>query len=451
FLRTTSMSQDQPLVIPFSLDEYGPAQPLTEEFEFSKRLQFWDGPIRAFLSERGYTLNRFEIFGDKGSTFGFMYPALEFSPSAAPKDPRYAFVDTPTSFVSLTSKPFKYHIYGKVAFAQETSHPEKHIAVKLIRNDSPEYQIMKTLLEDADGRFIRGLVPVLDLFPFCGHWLAVTPRWGDDARAPWPSTIGQALDLLEDALSGLAYLHERRIVHRDISFSNMLTNHIPSQRFSDVSDAMRSRLRNQRVLTLGLFDYNLSLVFPRDTPLELARSSYEDYFLGAWKPHLDVGHGEYQYNPFAVDVLGVGYIIGRGFQHMTPVAPILAPVIDGLVHWHPPSRLTAAAALDLLRTLKAEYGPGIVNLAAPTFQSMGYDELPLLEEFDRWKGLPEEFIARWKHLRTPPVPFHRRLLHFLCSYEPVSIVVRQLRRLVDASCSRTYVSLSTDDICEPQL
>lgn len=67
---------------------------------------------------------------------------------------------------------------GRVGYAQDEQH--RHVALKLVASDSSEIQILQLLFKKQKlftGNIIPGLVPILDLLPFGGHWLVVMPRF----------------------------------------------------------------------------------------------------------------------------------------------------------------------------------------------------------------------------------------------------------------------------------
>ncbi|CAK5276118.1 unnamed protein product [Mycena citricolor] len=399
----TDDMDDNDITIPFSLDES--ISIYTEGFDIMKRMIFWDGPIRAYLLEHGYTLNTIENLDtihewDPEDRVCFMYPAFESAPGF-PADQRFAFIegtDSEYERVGQSEKrPYLAQSAGKVFFGQETACHEHHVAFKLVRNGSPEHRALKLLSAHKE---IRGLVPVLEMLPFRGHWLAVMPRWDEGVvtQCLWPRNIRQTLDLFEDLLSGLAFLHEHRIVHRDIrGFSNVLVNHLAVDHYHADIPTRCALLANNQIKT-GIFDYNLSVIFPADVSLSRARSPWSKYY-GMPAPPVDICLGEYQFNPFASDVASLGADLRALFHHFTPVAPLLAPLIDGMVHWDPTSRLTASDALELLRSMRQEYDSEVRNLPAPARENS-----PRQLGMNLWDNLPPPFVERWKHFRTPSEP-----------------------------------------------
>ncbi len=62
-------------------------------------------------------------------------------------------------------------------FAQDKE--ERHVAIKLVRSGSEESRILHLLFDAQklrDERMIPGILPILDMLPFGGHWLAIMPR-----------------------------------------------------------------------------------------------------------------------------------------------------------------------------------------------------------------------------------------------------------------------------------
>ncbi|CAK5281357.1 unnamed protein product [Mycena citricolor] len=401
------MDDDDHNTIPFSLDDL--VSPENVEFDMMKRVFFWDGPIRASLLEHGYTLNTFENLdtihqSEPEDRVCFTSPTFSCSPGF-PADQRFAFIESPgpeyEGIDRMEEKPYMARSSGKVFFGQETACHEHHVAFKLVRDGSPEHRALKLL---SMHKVIRGLVPVLEILPFRGHWVAVMPRWDEGvvSRNLWPKTVRQTLDLFEDLLSGLSFLHEHRIVHRDIGgFFNILINHLACRHYKHDIPSRRAMLANNQIKT-ALFDYNL-------------------FYYGKPTPPVDICLGEYQFNPFALDVYSLGSDFKALFHHFTPIAPLLAPVIDGMVHWRAASRLTASEALKLLRSMRQEYDSEVGDLPTPA-----RDHSHGRRKIDLWHDLPPKFVKRWKHLRTPPQPMIRHLMARLCSPWYVAGFVRLL-------------------------
>ena len=64
-----------------------------------------------------------------------------------------------------------------VVFAQDRN--KRHVALKMIKKESVHYNIVNMLFEEQSkdpGKRIRGMLPIIDIVPFGGHWLLVMPR-----------------------------------------------------------------------------------------------------------------------------------------------------------------------------------------------------------------------------------------------------------------------------------
>lgn len=56
----------------------------------------------------------------------------------------------------------------------------RHIAIKMVKGDSEEHKIVRLLKDEPrlqDPTAFPSVVPILDLFPYAGHWFVVMPRY----------------------------------------------------------------------------------------------------------------------------------------------------------------------------------------------------------------------------------------------------------------------------------
>lgn len=63
---------------------------------------------------------------------------------------------------------------GQVVYAQGLQ--GEHVVLKLARRESDEARIFQLLLRKQRLEEVRGVVPVLDVIPFRGHFLIILPR-----------------------------------------------------------------------------------------------------------------------------------------------------------------------------------------------------------------------------------------------------------------------------------
>ncbi len=159
-------------------------------------MSFWEDSARPLLLERGYTLYNHYCLNETTIGRAGCGPYL---PNLSPLGGQfpYAFHDEwYASFEEDTGDiPYLAHAWvrtlllayenevtaliqqGHVVFAQDKEH--RHVAMKLVRRESEESRIMHLLFQaqtEKPDQYIPGIVPILEILPFAGHWLVVMPR-----------------------------------------------------------------------------------------------------------------------------------------------------------------------------------------------------------------------------------------------------------------------------------
>jgi hypothetical protein len=163
-----------------------------------------------------------------------------------------------------------------------------------------------------------------------------------------------------------------------------------------------------------MFDFNISIIFPPTMSIDDCRLPADMGNMGSpWLHPEDVDHGEVDYDPFKLDVGCLGNLfrrfhVGRFFtrlpewilthgvdsQHLTPMIPLLAPLLDRMATNDISNRFTASEALAFIRFIRR-------NLDS---KQLGVKLHPQREwnrrgDSNPWESLPDgfrdEFRTRW--------------------------------------------------------
>ncbi|KAF9018075.1 hypothetical protein BDZ89DRAFT_1074198 [Hymenopellis radicata] len=271
--------------------------------------------------------------------------------------------------------------------------------VKLVRRESEESRIMHFLLKAQNKR---------------------PDKWGDAIASPWFNSVAETRVVIHSLLSALAFLHGSGIVHRDIAPRNTLVNHFALDSRGRAYP-LRSAMRKDGRMKYVLFDFNLALMFPASATHASCRLPVKGGFFASLNAPTDLSQGEYDYEPFAFDVGCLGMMFRRVFQHLAPFAPILAPLIDGMVTWDVRARFTAEEALQFFEQHVSHLDENLLHTVPREYD---------FNEYDRWSELPPEFVRTWVHLRIPPEPITRKILRYMCQYRICDMVVQWIRRIV---------------------
>ncbi|TDL23487.1 hypothetical protein BD410DRAFT_721283 [Rickenella mellea] len=225
----------------------------------------------------------------------------------------------------------------------------RNVAIGVVANDSQEHRIFKNLLdcpELLDPDTFPCVIPPLQIISTCHSFsFVVMLCWSHVVLAYWFSNVGELLFFISSMLRGLSFLHSRRI---DISTSNILLNFLDYNNFVNHEGAaqLRAGLLPMQACYC-LFDFNLSVIFPPDMPLEDCRLPSDLAGQGApWFHPPDVLQGELDYDPFALDVGCMGNVFSSEFEVLVPLIPRLGPLFDRMTTHNIRDRFTAAQALE---------------------------------------------------------------------------------------------------------
>jgi len=109
---------------------------------------------------------------------------------------------------------------------------------------------------------------------------------------------------------------------------------------------------------------------------------------------------------------------------------MLAPLLDKMVTWNIKERFTASEALGFFEDMYPQLTlQQLESRPPPDFdETRGYTNCRWTV-YDRWKGLPEDFVRQWSSFRIPKPPFMMRLLRWVCGYQWGHLTILWLRRL----------------------
>ncbi|EIW56464.1 uncharacterized protein TRAVEDRAFT_73041, partial [Trametes versicolor FP-101664 SS1] len=256
----------------------------------------------------------------------------------------------------------------------------------------------------------------------------VTPLWGTYHSIEDLNTIQGVLNFIRCTLTGLSFLHEHRIAHRDIHESNILADYYCyhevncDTRQQAIRDSSRSR-----PITYALFDFNLSLQLPLETSLKNCRRPASEAMLGVSVYHPDdVLQCEPFYNPFAYDVGCLGFLFINYLTNAIPTVPMLAALFGKMTTHVVSERFTAAEALYFIHRIETDTTPEI--LQSPITLEQNY--LAMNDPSLYWSCTAPEFQSAWSSHRPPPFSLRIRLLRWLGSTVRSYKFLKLVRRIL---------------------
>ncbi|PIL33032.1 hypothetical protein GSI_04481 [Ganoderma sinense ZZ0214-1] len=375
---------------------------------------FWRA-YRPWLASRGFHL--FKPFPDN---MGYFFPPPNRCLPALPYA-TYANLELDTSSQIVPSP----------RFAPARDQHMRDVMIKLVKKDSEEHRIYEELLscsEFSERNFPGVLSPVAILSSQHDFSFIVMPRWGEYAPLDTLESVGAILSLMRCLLKGLAFLHSRRIVHRDIDFHNIIVNYYTFGRFTETFlHALEEHRRGPDAFHC-LMDFDRSLKFPPDTSLDACRLPAEEALVSGTPYHpSDLNLAEHNYNPFAYDVGCLGNLFRINYAEIVPIIPMLAPLFDQMTTHVISERFKASGALAFFEDATRELPADVLCTPVQVEPDWGRRNPKVY-----WAKVPPGFIATPGLYRTPPPSLARRLLDIITNYTigwKVLIFLRSVLRI----------------------
>ncbi|KAJ8454678.1 hypothetical protein ONZ51_g12893 [Trametes cubensis] len=303
------------------------------------------------------------------------------------------------------AQPAPYELAPYFGCARNAS--QQDLFVKMIDKGTPEDQIY---------RYLAGCKELYDSCTF---------KWGAGYRITDFNTLRAILTFIRCTLTGLTFLHDHRIAHRDIHETNILLNwYCRDIQKASCTERLRAHYQSSSAL-YALFDFDLSLHLPPTTSLKDCLRPASEAFIGRSDYHpTDIYQGEPYYNPFAFDVACLGNLFSYYFAEAIPANPFLAALFSRMTTHIIDDRFTAAEALAFVREIEGELPPDVLD-SAVTLRP----DCDVLDHPERyWSRLHPDDQIKWQAHRPPPLTWTTRVLRRISTTELGCRVVPFVRR-----------------------
>ncbi|KAH9856663.1 hypothetical protein C2E23DRAFT_940006 [Lenzites betulinus] len=280
-----------------------------------------------------------------------------------------------------------------------------------------------------DSRTFAGVLPPTAIIdsPY-GFSFVAMPRWSHWFAPSHLDSIDQVMEFIHGTLTGLAHLHRHRIVHRDISETNILVDWYCRYPTSDQCDQRAREHRRSANVAYALFDFDLSLILPLDTSLTACRRPPLESLSGSYlyRP-FDLSLGERHYNPFAFDVACLGNLYLCWLNDAISAVPLLAPLFGKMTAHIVNDRWTAEEALLFFNEIQAGLTPEVLDSSILLNGDLACLDNPELY----WRRLSLDLQIKWKTYRPPPITWWRKLLRKVNATDTGYWIVSHVRRLLE--------------------
>ncbi|CDO75410.1 hypothetical protein BN946_scf184855.g13 [Trametes cinnabarina] len=227
---------------------------------------------------------------------------------------------------------------------------QQDVVLKMVDRGTMEDHIYRFLAECKDlynplvFPFVLPPIAIIDS-PY-NFDLVAMPMWGSKYNLSELETVSEVLRFMHCTLTALAFLHEKRIVHRDIHETNIMIDWYCYTADPSVhSQGLHAHRRNSSV-SYALHDFDLALQMPPETSLKDCRRPSIEAWIGKCLYHpTDAWQGEVDYNPFAFDVGCLGNLFIYHFAESITKAPLLALLFAKMTTPVIEERFSAADAL----------------------------------------------------------------------------------------------------------
>ncbi|KAJ7583441.1 hypothetical protein C8J56DRAFT_1028397 [Mycena floridula] len=220
----------------------------------------------------------------------------------------------------------------------------RDVILKLVHGDELKIlQYLNTPEMRANPR--NRTIPVLEFITFEALTFAVMPRWQGGIYADY-ADVRQLMHVCDQLFEGLDFLHEHRIVHRDVTGENMAFNAV-----ADPLDDYPTGLLDPSETEFVFIDFGISLIFPLDTVLDTVAPARPYFTFGvnaALAPQLPRSC-----NPFSTDVFNLVRHLQLAVRVAEDIVPEVVPFFEAHTKLDVDSNPSARETLTAFRAMYA--------------------------------------------------------------------------------------------------
>lgn len=194
-------------------------------------------------------------------------PPQDIPSSRTFKDPATAYPYGWTPADMTLARDWDYAFNGTAGYRLWAARDDlgREVLIRLVSfpgEESQELKVYRRLNAPEARQDPRNhTLPVLDWLDYSGLTFVVLPRWGNTLVGGNCLRAEQVLRFGEIALETLAFLHEKRIAHRDIHLRNTVGNIMTGSCSMKKADTCKLNLAAER---FALIDFDASILLPLD-------------------------------------------------------------------------------------------------------------------------------------------------------------------------------------------
>ncbi|KDR83095.1 hypothetical protein GALMADRAFT_57374, partial [Galerina marginata CBS 339.88] len=182
------------------------------------------------------------------------------------------------------------------------------------------------------------VLPMLQTVHHDNLVFGVFPMVGKSSISPWFGCLADGLEFVSQIMEGVAFMHERRVVHRDL----FLTNFLSSRRSGCWDPDKRSDFLCPRYY---IIDFEWAIYFPSsDATVVGPPTDWSNYN----RPSPPEMRSAEPHCPFKADA----WQLGRSFRLLLEGIPDILDLFESMCSDDPDMRLTARVALDRFKDLR---------------------------------------------------------------------------------------------------